>query len=123
MIWTIGYGNTFYENGKPVKRGDKITEARANELLKFFVTKFSTDVDSAVGSDVVLKQQQFDALVSFAYNVGMGTFKKSTLLEKVKADPNDKTIRDEFMKYNKVKGRVQGGLTKRRKTEADLYFS
>ena len=67
--------------------------------------------------------QQFDALVSFAYNVGVGNFAKSTLLKKVNANPNDPTIRSEFEKWNKANGRVLKGLVTRRKEEADLYFT
>ena len=67
--------------------------------------------------------QQFDALVSFAYNVGTANFAKSTLLKKVNANPNDASIRAEFGKWNKSNGRVLKGLVTRRKEEADLYFT
>jgi len=60
---------------------------------------FAPAVDSLVGSNVVITQENFDALVSFAYNLGSGALGGSTLLKKVKADPNDETIRDEFMKW------------------------
>lgn len=122
-VWTIGYGTTYYENGSKVKKGDTITAARASDLLKYFVNKFATGVDSSIGSGPSLKQQQFDALVSFSYNLGLGNLKSSTLLSKVKANPNDSTIRAEFMKWNKAGGKVLAGLTRRRQAEADLYFS
>lgn len=119
-IWTIGYGATYYEDGSLVKEGDKITQARADELLKHHVDSFAVKVD-AVTREV--QQQQFDALVSFAYNVGIGAYKKSTLLKKVNADPGDNAIREEFTKWNKAGGRVLSGLATRRKKEADYYFS
>jgi lysozyme len=73
-----------------------------------------------------VNQNQFDALVSFCYNLGIGAFNSSTLKKKVIANPADASIRDEFMKWNKA--RVKGvltelkGLTNRRTAEADLYF-
>lgn len=117
---TIGYGNTFYEDGSKVKMGDKITQQRADSLLVLIVDSFATSVDEYV--TVVLNQNQFDALVSFTYNVGKSAFAKSTLLKKVNAGPCDPAIRAEFMRWNKAKGKVLAGLTKRRKLEADLYF-
>ena len=121
-VWTIGYGSTFYENGKKVKEGEKITLKRAEELLSWEVTVIASRMP-----DIIVNQNQYDALVSFAYNVGMGALNRSTLLQKVIANPNDETIRDEFMKW--CKARVNGelrilkGLQRRRKAEADLYES
>ena len=65
----------------------------------------------------------FNSLVSFAYNVGTGNFSSSTLLKKVNRNPDDLTIKDEFLKWNKAGGKVLNGLTNRRNEEADLYFS
>ena len=119
---TIGYGNTFYENGKKVAMTDKpITEARATELLYWSLTKFEQYVDSYCIDTIT--QDQFDALVSFCYNLGPGNLKASTLLKKVNKDPNDPTIRAEFMKWNKAGGRALKGLTRRREAEANLYFT
>ena len=101
---TIGYGNTFYENGKKVA-----------------LTKFEQYVDSYCIDTIT--QDQFDALVSFCYNLGPGNLKASTLLKKVNKDPNDPTIRAEFMKWNKAGGRALKGLTRRREAEANLYFA
>lgn len=131
--WTIGYGNTYYTNGLNVKKGDVITLEEAEELLKMTLKDFVEDVNLLVKAPV--NQNQFDALVSFAYNVGPDIdadtiaegLGDSTLLKKVNKNHNEPTIRGEFMKWNK--GRVNGvlkelpGLTKRRKEEADLYFS
>lgn len=118
---TIGYGNTFYENGIKVKPGDKITQQRAEELLDVILIKFVQQTNELIKSNV--NQNQRDALTDFAYNCGMGNLRSSTLLKKVNADPNDKTIRDEFMKWNKGGGKVLNGLTRRREAEANLYFS
>lgn len=122
---TIGYGNTFYENGRPVRMGDVITMERAEKLLRFTVdTIFSVAVNSLISKPV--NQNQFDALVSFAYNVGVGALAGSTLLKKINADPDDPTIAGSFAQWNK--GRVNGklvplkGLTNRRIEEAELYF-
>lgn len=119
---TIGYGNTFYEDGKKVTLNDSlITEQRASDLLSLTVKTFEKHVDSFCRDDI--NQNQFDALVSFAYNLGPNSLKNSTLLKKVNANPNDPTIRDEFMKWTKAGGKVLKGLVERRKAEADLYFS
>lgn len=118
---TIGYGNTFYENGVKVKPGDKITQQRAEELLDVILIKFVQQTNELIKSNV--NQNQRDALTDFAYNCGVGNLRSSTLLKKVNANPNDKTIRDEFMKWNKGGGKVLNGLTRRREAEANLYFS
>lgn len=122
-IWTIGWGTTFYPEGAKVKEGESITQERADFLLKWQVLEKC----AAVNVLVDVSQNKFDALVSFAYNVGVAALRKSTLLKKVLADPNDQTIEAEFLKWNKarVKGEltVLNGLTKRRQAEADLYFS
>jgi lysozyme len=121
-IPTIGYGNTYYTDGKKVKLTDpSITQAKADELLKFLIQSYEKDVDSFCRDDI--SQQNFDALVSFAYNCGPRNLKSSTLLKKVNLNPQDVTIRNEFMKWNKGAGKVLAGLTKRRQAEADLYFS
>lgn len=119
---TIGYGNTFYENGKKVTLKDPIiTESRAIELLMSELGMYEQKVDSYCIDTI--NQNQFDALVSFCYNVGPGNLKSSTLLKKVNANPNDPTIRAEFLKWNKGGGKVLAGLTRRRTAEANLYFS
>lgn len=119
---TIGWGNTLYENSTKVKMGDEISLEKAKELFSTIITKFEKSVLSALKGGVVT-QNQFDALVSFTYNLGAGNLNKSTLLKKVIAHANDLTIRDEFMKWNKAGGKVLSGLTKRRAQEADLYFT
>lgn len=118
---TIGYGNTFYEDGTKVKPGDKITMARANKLFDFIIDKFAVKVKELIKKDIT--DNQFAALVSFAYNCGTAALAKSTLLRKVNANPNDPTIKDEFMKWTRAGGKRLTGLVRRRASEAKLYFS
>lgn len=121
-IPTIGYGNTYYPDGKRVTLLDKeITEQQGFEMFKEIADRFARKVSRLVTSPI--NQNQFNALVSFAYNVGMGNLMKSTLLKKVNANHNDFTIRNEFMKWNKANGKELRGLTLRRKDEALIYFS
>lgn len=119
-VWTIGYGSTFFENGSKVQEGDKITLDRADRLLFFVVQKFEAEVKKLVKSNI--NENQLGALTSFAFNAGTGNLVKSTLLKKVNENPNDATIRDEFMRWTKAGGKVMNGLVTRRKAEADLYF-
>lgn len=117
---TIGFGNTFYEDGSPVKMGDKITHDRADSLFELISDSFAAKVKPLITAN--LSENQYSSLVSFAYNCGIANLKSSTLLKKVNANPNDPTIRAEFEKWNKAGGKVLAGLTRRRKAEADLYF-
>lgn len=120
-VWTIGYGNTYYADGTKVKEGDLITKEDAENLLRFVATEFSKKVAKLITAP--LNMYQFDAVCSFAYNVGLGALEKSTLLKLVNKNPNDLAIGLEFAKWNKAGGRVLTGLTKRRKAESDLYFT
>lgn len=120
MRWTIGYGNTFFEDGKAVKPGDRITQERAEKLLNIIIKDFSDRIEKTIKT--ILTDNQKSALLSFTYNVGIANLQKSTLLKKVNFNPNDPTIRLEFMKWNKAGGKVLNGLTRRREAEANLYF-
>jgi len=121
-VITIGYGSTYYEDGTKVKLTDPlITKERATELLEALLVSYERSVDSYCVDTI--NQNQFDALCSFAYNCGVGNLKSSTLLKKVNKNPNDPTIKDEFLKWNKGGGKVLTGLTKRRIEEAQLYFN
>ena len=121
-IPTIGYGATFYTNGKKVTMSDKsITETEAVALLKSMLVSFEKYVDSYCVD--AINQNQFDALVSFCYNLGPSNLKSSTLIKKVNANPNDPAIRVEFMKWTKAGGRTLAGLVKRREAESNLYFT
>lgn len=118
-IPTIGFGNTFYADGKPVKMGDKITLKQAEDMLPNIVLKFAQGVDRLVKRELL--QCEFDALVSFAYNCGLGNLEKSNLLREVNKKGSALRIETEFLKWNKGGGKVLDGLTRRRKTEALLY--
>jgi lysozyme len=120
-VWTIGYGNTFYEDGTTVKQGDKITQERADSLFRSIVDKFADQVRASLINPDRVSDAQFSAMVALAYNIGIGAFRGSTLLRKVNANPCDPTIPDEFPRWNKSGGKVLAGLTRRRKAEAELY--
>lgn len=121
-VWTIGYGSTMWSDGKKVFPGQIISLPDAERLLMWELENKSHALNAM---NVFFNQNQFDALCSFIYNLGVGAFKRSTMYRKILVNPNDRTIRDEFMKWNKarVNGelKVLNGLTKRRKEEADLY--
>jgi lysozyme len=104
-----------------VQQGDKITLERADRLLFDMVNRFETGVKGLVKSKI--NDNQLGALTSFAFNVGVGALNKSTLLKKVNANPNDPTIRNEFMRWTRAGGKVLKGLVTRREAEANLYFS
>jgi lysozyme len=119
---TIGYGTILYPNGKKVTLQDKpCTESEAIDWMRYELNQKAKEVD-AMTTDAV-NQHQFDALVSFAYNCGSGALKGSTLLKRVNTNPADKTITDAFLMWVKADGKTMKGLVRRRKAEADLYFS
>jgi lysozyme len=119
-IPTIGIGSTRYDDGRKVKLGDEISLDYAEMLYEREVDKIRKEVDQLVIPD--LNRNQEDALVSFAYNIGINAFKSSTLLEKVNKDPRSNSIKREFMKWTTSGGRRLKGLVKRRRAEVDLYF-
>lgn len=120
-IPTIGYGSTYYEDGSKVTMKDyPITKQKAELLLLNVVVDFERGVNRLVTATI--NQNQFDALVSFSYNVGLGSLKSSTLLKRVNNNPQDADICYQFSRWNKAGGKVLEGLTRRRKEEAELYF-
>ena len=119
-VWTIGFGNTFYEDGTKVKEGDVITQQRADELAKFIVEQFATSIRAMIKQP--LNENQFSACVSLAYNIGTGGFKKSSVLRKLNVNPLDASISDSFRLWNKGGGKVLRGLVNRREAEIQLYF-
>ena len=118
---TIGYGNTRYEDGSTVKLGEQISIDRADKLLMHTVAQFERQVDTLI--TVPLNANQLGALTSFAFNIGIGNFQRSTLRRLVNANPSNPLIRTEFAKWNKAGGKVLNGLTRRREAESALYFS
>ena len=118
LPYTIGYGTTLYPDGKKIKLGDKCTKEQALEWLTVDCNRRA----AAIGQ-LDVNQNQFDAVVSFCYNLGLGAFNKSTLRKKIIRNPNDPTIRDEFNKWVTAAGMKMAGLVRRRKAEADLYFT
>jgi lysozyme len=115
---TIGYGTTRI-NDLPVPLGITITESEAELLLQEDLIKFETAINRLV--TVELTQNQFDALVSFVYNVGEYNFKKSTLLRLIN-DGDFENASNQFIRWNKANKKVLDGLTRRRNAEKDLFL-
>ena len=114
-VLTIGYGHT----GSDVREGSRVSREEAENLLTRDLERFEKDILKMV--KVELTQNQFDALVSFTYNVGSGALKTSTLLKKLNAG-NYMEAADEFLKWTKAGGKELPGLVKRRRTERALFL-
>ena len=114
-ILTIGYGHTSAAGAPEVKEGMTITQDEAESILKNDLVKYEQPVAAMV--KVPLEQNQFDVLVDFAYNAGVGALKSSTLLKKVNAGDFD-AVPDELMKWTKGGGKVLPGLVRRRQAES-----
>ena len=119
-IPTIGWGNTFYEDGSNVKMGDKITKDRAVSLFPLILDKFENGVTKMV--KVPVNQAQFDSLVSLAYNIGLNGFKKSQVLKLVNDNPQNPDIESAFLRWVTAGGKKLKGLVNRRQKEALNYF-
>ena len=119
-VWTIGYGWTQPVDGKPIRAGMTIKQETAERLLKTGLVSYESDVSRLV--KVGLSQGQFDALVSFTYNLGARSLSTSTLLRKLNAGDYAGAA-DEFMRWNKASGKVLNGLTRRREAERALFLS
>jgi lysozyme len=119
---TIGYGSTYYENGNKVKMTDApITKQRAETLFQIVADDFAKRVVPLVTKPIT--QNQFNALVSFAFNVGVQALRNSTLLRLLNINPNDANIEKQFLRWNKAGGVEVQGLTNRRIKESALYFT
>jgi len=114
-IWTIGYGHT-----AGVKQGQIITSQEAENLLMKDIASTESGVRKLVPGSCT--DNQFSALVCFAFNVGVGNLSKSTLLKKFKAG-DIAGAADEFLNWNKAGGKVLPGLTNRRVAERQLFIS
>jgi lysozyme len=113
---TIAMGNTYYKDGTKVTMKDApLTKEQAIELGAIVANDFAKKIKALITSDV--NQNQFDALVSLAYNIGINGFKNSTVLRLVNKNPNDPAIEKSFLMWTKNKE-----LIGRRKTEVEQYF-
>ena len=118
-VWTIGFGTTIYPNGIRVKKGDTCTEAQARAYMVYDLKKFESAVNNAV--TVPLNQNQFDALVSLAYNIGTGAFSKSTLVKKLNAG-DIRGAADQFDVWVNAGGKRMQGLANRRAKEKEVFL-
>ncbi len=122
-IPTIGYGTIRYPDGRRVKLGERISEAQAEAFLKFETDETVEQLNEILKS-VKVNQNQFDALVSLCYNIGLGGFRESTILKELRND-DFAAAAAAFMRWNKgtVNGvkKVLPGLTKRRADERALF--
>ncbi len=115
-VWTIGYGHT----GPDVRPGLMITQEQANALLAADLARFEQGVAKLV--TLLLNQYQFDALVSFSYNLGLGNLQHSTLLRLLNAGEVTAAA-EQFLCWDKAGGRQVAGLTRRRKAERELFLT
>ncbi|AVF43592.1 lysozyme [Acinetobacter nosocomialis] len=118
-VWTIGFGTIKYPNGIRVKGGDSCTSQQAEYYLLNDLTSFENAVNRLVKAK--LTQNQFDALVSFTYNLGEANLGKSTLLKKLNAGDYQGAA-DQFLVWNKAGGKVMKGLVRRREAERALFL-
>ena len=119
-VWTIGFGTTVYPNGIKVMKGDTCTEAQAKTYMAHDLKKFEATVNKAV--TVQLNQNQFDALLSLAYNIGASAFSQSSLVKKLNA--NDiRGAADQFDVWVIAGGKRMQGLVNRRAKEKALFLS
>jgi lysozyme len=119
-VWTIGFGTTVYPNGIKVQKGDTCTEAQAKVYMAQDLKKFESAVNNAV--KVSLNQNQFDALVSLAYNIGTNAFSESTLVKKL--NTNDiRGAAHQFDVWVNAGGKRMQGLVNRRAKEKALFLS
>ena len=118
-VWTIGYGHTSMAGPPKVVPGMRITEDEAEEILKRDVEKFANKIKPLI--KVELNDNQFSALVSFAYNVGPGAFKRSSVLRAVN-NRDFENVPRYLLRWVKAGGRVLRGLVRRRKAEGKLFM-
>ena len=119
-VWTIGFGTIKYPNGVRVKKGDTCTLDQAKEYMRHDLIEFEHTVNSSV--KVPLNQNQFDALVSLAYNIGSNAFKSSTLVKKLNAGDYQGAA-DQFNVWVNAGGKRMQGLVNRRDREKLLFLS
>ena len=115
---TIGYGSTYYYNGSVVQLGDTITEYVASQLLANKLDTFAEEISKFTNGKCT--QQQFDAVLSLCYNVGVSAIQNSTTGIMFK---NGEDISDRFVMWNKSGGQEIPGLTARRLEEKQIYIT
>lgn len=116
-VWTIGFGQT----GPDIKEGLTITPQTAEDMLHDALRSFEEGVSKSLGG-APTTDNQFAAMVSLAYNIGVGAFKSSSVL-RYHRDSNSGRAAASFKLWNKAGGKVLAGLTRRREAERDLYLS
>ncbi len=122
-VWTIGYGHTSRAGPPQVRPGMRITKEEAREILHRDVERFARDVARVLGADAGrLRLNQFGALVSFAYNVGIGNLKRSSVLKAVREGRHDDVPRL-LLQWTKAGGRRLRGLVRRRRAEGRLWLT
>ena len=119
-VWTIGFGTIKYPSGNRVKKGDTCTLEQAKEYMRHDLIEFEHTVNSSV--KVPLNQNQFDALVSLAYNIGSSAFKSSTLVKKLNTGDYQGAA-DQFNVWVNAGGKRMQGLVNRRNKEKLLFLS
>lgn len=119
-VWTIGYGWTQSVDGKKVGPGMQIDQATADRLLRCGVVQYEQGVNQLV--KVKITQGQFDALVSFAYNLGLRSLSTSTLLQKLN-DGDKQGAADQFGRWVNAGGKRLDGLVARRAAEREMFLS
>lgn len=121
-IPTIGYGTILYPNGKKVSLNDPtITEDQALEYFEHEVNLKASEIESMI--HVPLNDNEFGALVSFAYNVGSNALRDSTLLKFLNANQDKVAVADQLLRWNKAGGKELPGLTRRRQAERSLFLN
>lgn len=115
-VWTIGYGHT------PAEPGQRITQDQADALLASDLGKFEDGVDDALSDNAETSDNQFGAMVSLAYNIGLGAFRGSTVLRMHNAG-NYTEAAHAFLLWDKAGGKVLAALLRRRHEEAALYLT
>lgn len=116
-VWTIGYGHTGKVGGKSICEGMTITKEKATDLLKEDMAAFEKAVTNCSALTFEPNENQFSALVSFAFNCGSGNLK--TLVK----DRSAAEVAEKILLYNKVAGKVLNGLVRRRKAERELFLT
>ena len=126
-VWTIGYGSTYYPNGKPVTGRDKpITREYAETIQRNVISKdFEPVINDLLKKEIAsgfITQNMYDAIISLAYNIGVSGFKRSSVLKLLKQG-DKRNAGNAFLLWNMAGGKVLRGLVRRRERERKLFLS